>query len=305
MIKIRTYNINTDEKGDADLSNSHVKFLSPGSSVAWTDLIHILAEGFLTAQLTSNFSNQPFRLSLVFTHPDISSKFKPEDHDKIIDYIDYLINCMEEPSCGIIITLYQSKMDDINVARNRFIDSLGITHDINFPWAGNAMWPFKKEFTYKGYDSNYVAVNITEIKTSSSKLKHNKIIENKLFKKLENLNLNYKYFSYSTSMKETIDTIINSKIVLCYDGGSTTLTAITKTPYISWGNFFTGSALSGGGVGRSGSWGVNPTQILTYDINENLFKKENFGALYGIAQSRLDNDIDHVYTLLEDLIDEN
>lgn len=304
MIKIRTYNINTDERGEANLSNSHVKFLSSGSSVAWADLTHILSEGFLTAQLTSNFTSKPFKLSLVFTYWDLDRKFKPEDSDKVIDYIDYLINCMEEPSNGIIITLYNAHIEHINGAANRSVDSYGVTHDINFPWAGNAMWPFKKEFTYKGHNSNYVAVNLTEPMTSTYKLTYNRYIEKILFDKLEDLNLNYKYFSYSNPIKETIETIINSKIVLCYDGGGTSLSAITKTPYIGWGEYYSSSPHSGGGVGRASSAGVVPSEILTYDFTERRFQKEKFGSIYGVGKYRIEDDSNYVYELLKEKMKE-
>lgn len=297
---VKVYYINTEDNGYVPtFKDSHVTFLSIGSCIAWGDLIHNIGTQFLYAQLCSPFSDGPFHACIVATIDDIHKKFKPEDDDTTFEVIDQIINALHEPDKGIILSLYNIPHNNINVNfKDKAIEG-GRSDNINFPWRTDCFWPFKKQFRYNGAESNYISLHLTEENSWAEKKEYNRSIEEKMMKVLKLYNFNIKPISYSTNFSKVLDTVINSKVFLTYDGGGTTVAQSSGTPHMSWGIWHKENRYAPAGQsGSAGPWSKG--QLLTYYPEDDYFDKGDFNPLLVITEKETYSDILNIANYISD-----
>jgi len=218
-----TLYINCEDNGQIpELHNSHVMRLDDTkitpNSHAYYQLVFCLGELFHTAQSLqfNNILNESYSASIIVLD---NKKFKESDYETNVERIKFIANNFIPPDKGIIISIYESNIENCQgfLRQN-----------------GDIMWTFKKQWNKDDAEDYVVLQGLGDVIDHSAHGK-SKSIFSRIVNQIEELGINYKIIDYTTSIKETFDTLLKCKLLISYTGGPYFLAGGLNVPTLAFG----------------------------------------------------------------------
>ena len=165
-------------------------------------------------------------------------KWKKTNEWTALQSIKWLIQNLQTPSCGIILTMYF--YDDNSIER------------VQQSWHAGMIWPLREKFQWVG-GGNYIT--FCDIEPALLERKKGMVLEeniqykNAISKIHEYSKWPIKYVNYQMGEQEMVDRLKYAKFHVCFHGASYYTAAMTNTPALVYGD-------PKRGIG-SGDWRLN------------------------------------------------
>lgn len=207
MLLVKTYQLNCKSKEVATPQNDTIRF---DHFTLWPHctFMSALCYSFWKAQLLyqDGTINEPRKICILVSEHILNIPAKPQNKSKSIDTLDWFLNNIEPPKCGLIVSVYS--VDN----KMRWIEDR---------WSAQCIWPLKKEWQWKG-GGKYITLQDSEPNVSVRK---QEMVDNhptrETILNIDNISfLPVKRINYTMSEEEIFTLLKYSHLNLSYHGGT-------------------------------------------------------------------------------------
>ena len=208
MQLVKTFYLGCEDNGTAANTNNTTIRFDGYTLFPHCTFMSAMCYNFWKAQLLyqDKVLDGPAKLCIVCAKGTLYNKANPKNKSRGIDQLEWFINNMEPPQCGIIVSLYQYETN--------------LPH-IEDRWSAQTIWPLRRERQWTG-SGDYISLHDAEWRSSGRKVTRAAFHPTKdLIDNIEEHSIfPVKRINYTMTEEEIFSILKETKFHLAYNGGT-------------------------------------------------------------------------------------